>query len=335
MIKIRTIIVDDEPLARKGIRKLLEEEENIEIVYQELKKVCSQLVDRYSSEIIFVNDGSRDTSWSVIKKICQLDQNVKGLNFVRNFGHQNALKSGYDWAKGDLVITMDTDMQDPPLLALDMIQKWEEGYDVVYARRINRNDGFFKKLTAFWYYKLLSMISEFDQPRNVGDFRLVDKNVVVEVRKAKEKNLYLRGLIAWFGFSHAFVDFKRPNRLHGTTGYSWPTMIRFALDGITGFSIFPLRISGYLGTLILFCTLFLFPFSWLGISMNFSPFTTTFSIYFFMGIQFLMLWIMGEYIRRIYEYEKGRPLYILKEVLNDGKNEYEKSSRYRSSRIFR
>jgi dolichol-phosphate mannosyltransferase len=230
------------------------------------------------------------------------------------------LSAGYDVARGDAVISMDADLQDPPTLLLDMIAVWEDDFDIVYARRVNRDDGFLKKLTARWYYRFLDSVAEVKIPRNVGDFRLIDKKVLTELKRCKEKARYLRGMVAWTGFKHSFVDFIRPNRLSGNTGYTWTKMFRLAFDGLTGFSLFPLKIAAYIGVFVIITGVAMF----VGISIDafikhvhyplFKWLVTI--IYIFMGVLFLLLWLIGEYIGRIYEQQKDRPLYIIDESIN-------------------
>lgn len=297
------------------------EERNIDTLYEQVSKALDTVANDYEYEFIFVNDGSRDATWEKVRALAQADRRVRGINFSRNFGHQIALSAGYDAARGDAIISMDADLQDPPTLLLDMLNEWHKGYEIVYARRINRDDGFLKKLTAHWYYKFLDAVAEVKIPRNVGDFRLIDKKVLEALKKCREKARYLRGMVAWTGFKHSFVDFVRPNRIHGTTGYTWTKMFRLAFDGLTGFSLFPLKIAAYVGVFVIitgvamFCGVTIdafvkhvhYPlFKWLVII-----------IYIFMGVLFLLLWLIGEYIGRMYEQQKDRPLYIVDERLND------------------
>lgn len=219
------------------ILPVFNEEANILLIYATLKNILIFL-PKYDYEIIFVNDGSTDGSWNLIQTLIGKDPYVKGMQFSRNFGHQIALTAGYDHAQGDAIITMDTDLQDPPELVLEMIKKWEQGSHIVYARRIDRKDTFLKRITATLYYRLLNVIADVVIPRNVGDFRLIDKKVLMILQHCRERSRYLRGLVAWTGFSCDFVDFQRPNRLHGQTGYTWKKMLKLASDGITGFSVF-------------------------------------------------------------------------------------------------
>lgn len=302
------------------ILPIYNEEENIPVVYNELKKVLSVIESEFNYEIIFVNGGSADLSWQRIHELAQKDNNIFALNFSRNFGHQLALTAGYDKTSGDIIVTMDADLQDPPALILEMIEHWKKGYAIMYARRIDRNDTPAKKISAYWYYHFLEKVSDVKIPRNVGDFRLIDKKVLHYLRQCREKSRYLRGMVAWSGFQYTYVDFERPNRVAGQTGYTWSKMFKLAFDGMTSFSLFPLRLAAYAGAFVVItgCLMFLlvtidaflyntyYPlFKWLVIIL-----------YVFTGIQSLLLWFLGEYIGRIFEQQQGRPLYIVSETLN-------------------
>lgn len=299
------------------------EEENIHVLYKELKSILCDIEDLYAHELIFINDGSKDASWPILKTLAKSDAGVRAVSFSRNFGHQMALTAGYDLAGGDVIITMDADMQDPPKLILDMIKKWEEGYEIVYARRIDRKDSFLKKLTAKLYYKFLDLISDVKIPRNVGDFRLIDKKVLKTLNACREKARYFRGMVAWTGFSHAFINFSRPNRVAGATGYTWKKMFKLAFDGMTSFSMFPLKLAAYIGLFVIATGIFMFlyiTFDAFINNVNYPLFKWLVTIiYIFMGVQFLLLWFLGEYIGRIHDQQKGRPLYIIADELNTSK----------------
>jgi polyisoprenyl-phosphate glycosyltransferase len=296
------------------------EEANLPVIYKELNSILSTIRDSYEYEIILVNDGSRDHSWPIIRELASRDQRIKGITFSRNFGHQMALTAGYDSARGDAVITIDADMQDPPRLILDMIHKWEQGIEIVYARRIDRKDPFLKRLTAKGYYKFLDLISDVKIPRNVGDFRLIDKKVLLTLNTCREKARYFRGMVAWTGFSHAFIDFARPNRMAGTTGYTWKKMFKLAFDGMTGFSMFPLKLAAYIGLFVIAtgAAMFLYiTYDALVHQTDYPLFKWLVTIiYIFMGVQFLLLWFLGEYIGRMHDQQKERPLYVVSEKLN-------------------
>ncbi|MBL8015378.1 MAG: glycosyltransferase family 2 protein [Candidatus Doudnabacteria bacterium] len=299
------------------------ESEGIEQFYAELKKSLAKLKS-YKFDLIFINDGSRDDSLIKLLSIHEQDSRVKVINFSRNFGHQKAITAGLDYAVGDAVVIMDTDLQDPPSVSLELIQKWEEGFEVVYAKRAKRKDTFFKRVTANWYYRLLSKLSEIEIPRNTGDFRLLDRKAVNYLNKFREQNRYMRGLVSFLGFKQTAVEFDRDARFAGKTGYSWGKMIRLALDGIAGFSTAPLRMIAWMGFAVAF-------FSILGILYALlvrllSPETVvsgwTFliiAIFFIGGVQMIMLGILGIYIGRIYTEVQGRPLYIVDSVIKSAK----------------
>lgn len=295
------------------------EQENISILYKTVCELFQSLEQNYFFELIFVDDGSKDHSWPLLEALSQNDERIKVFSFSRNFGHQIALQAGYDHATGDAIISMDADMQHPPALIPALLKKWHEGSDIVYARKINRKDGFVKRKTASFFYKFINKISETTIPEHVSDFRLIDKKVLYVLRQCKERNRFWRGLVPWTGFSHSFIECDYFERHAGTPGYSWKKTIRLAWDGITSFSYAPLRISAYVGFLSLFfATLFGFYMTvktvfWgtsFGLSVWFAEI-----LFFLIGGQFLVLWLLGEYIARIAEQQKGRPLYVVEKSI--------------------
>ncbi len=298
------------------------EEKNIPLLYEKITELMRDAQVEW--EMIFVNDGSMDNTLAVLKGYAQRDHRIKYINLSRNFGHQSALTAGLDKANGDAVISMDCDLQDPPEVVSQMIEKWREGYQIVYARRVNRQDNFLKKYTAIWYYKVLDRFSDTRIPRNVGDFRLIDKVVLMELRKMTEHSRYLRGMVAWLGFKHTFVDFDRPERLHGTPGYTWEKSIKLAMDGLLNFSLLPLKLGFLLGVFFVFLGLLFLAY------MIFDTFVyqakyelikwLTVVIFMAFGGQFILIWILGEYVGRIYEESKERPVYIIHEIGNFDEN---------------
>jgi len=200
-----------------------------------------------------------------------------------------------------------------------MLKKWEKGYEIVYARRKNRKDGILKKITAKIYYLLLDSVSEVSMPRNVGDFRLIDRKVLTELKKCREKYRYLRGMVAWIGFKSSFVDFDRPNRVNGETAYTWKKMIKFAMDGFTGFSMFPLKIASYVGVFVILTGILMFLYVSYDFLLNNTPYPLykwlVILVYIFIGVQFVLMWLIGEYIGRIHDQQKERPLYVIKETI--------------------
>ncbi len=294
-------------------------EESLSLLYQKLTEIADELADSYACEMIFVNDGSKDGSWEIIKQITAYDARVQALSFTRNFGHQIALRACYDNATGDAVISLDADLQDPPALVKDMIAQWEKGACIVYARRRSRNDGFWKDLTASCYYKLLHLVSDVAIPQHVGDFRLIDKKVLEQIQLCRERACYLRGIVAWTGFSHAYVTFDRQEREAGVSGYSWAKLLKLAFDGLSGFSLFPLRIAAFVGFFVIFTGSLMFTYIVFdafihGVRYPLFKWLVTI-IYIFMGVQFLLMWLLGEYIGRMYDQQRNRPLYITDETM--------------------
>lgn len=293
---------------------------NISLIYNALKKILSNIIKKYDYEIIFINDGSIDDTWQKIKEIWEKDKNILGINLSRNFWHQQALTAWYMEASWDLIISMDCDMQDPPILILEMIKKWELWFEVVYARRKDRNDKFFKKYTAILYYKILTKVSDTKIPRNVGDFRLIDKKVLESFKKLKEKDRYIRWIFAWMWFKTTFIDFNRPERILWETWYTWEKMIKLAMDWILNFSTFPLKLWAIIGFFIILLSIWFF----LYVSYDFFINSVDYPLYkwinilllWFMWLQFIFMWILWEYIARIFNETRDRPLYIISEKIN-------------------
>jgi dolichol-phosphate mannosyltransferase len=296
------------------------EAENIDLLYATMNSIIAKLRNRYSVDFIFVNDGSKDDSLAKLRAIATNDSSVSVIDFARNYGHQIAVTAGLDYSVADAVIIMDSDMQDPPQVSLELIKKWEEGFDVVYAQRRTRQDTLFKRLSADLFYRVLQKLADIDIPRNTGDFRLLDRRVVDEIKKFKEHNRFLRGIVSSIGLNQTAVLFDRDQRHAGETGYPLRKMIKFATDGIVGFSSVPLRIIGRIGCGIALVSLVGIIYA---ICMKlFAPSITiegwTFiviSILFIGGVQLIMLGVIGEYIGRIYTEVKGRPLYIINSVI--------------------
>jgi len=296
------------------------EQENIPVIYNALLKVFDTLGTFYEYELIFVDDGSSDCSWHKIKTIAAGDARVRALSFSRNFGHQIALKAGYDIASGDAIITMDADMQHPPQLIPAMIQKWHEGFDIVYAKKVGRKDNFIKRNFAFLFYTLLDFISSISMPHNVSDFRLIDKKVLSVLRRCKEQSLYLRGMVAWSGFKSTFVECHYAKRHRGTTGYTVAKMFKLAWDGVTGFSTFPLKVAAYIGVLIILVATVIGCALLYNVLVHGTYYSLTTwlvgALIYMVGVQFLMLWLLGEYVGRIHEQQKERPLYIIAHTID-------------------
>jgi len=295
------------------------EEKNI----QPLLKRLILVIEKYNFEIIFVSDGSTDKTEEIIKNEAKKNKRIKLISFFRNFGHQMALFAGYKYAKGDAVISLDADLQDPPEIIPKMIEEWQKGAKIVYAKREERDvDSFFKKYTAKIFYRLINFISDIPIPQDVGDFRLIDRKVVDFLKTLSEKPRFLRGLVAWPHFPSSFVYFKREKRIFGKTHYPLSKMINFALDGITAFSIKPLRLATYLGFFTSFIAILIVFYK------SFQHFilkkgewlpgwaSLFFAIVFLGGVQLVTIGIIGEYVGKIYEEIQKRPNYIIKEKIN-------------------
>lgn len=291
---------------------------SLDDLYTEMRKITSSL-KKYSYEFIFVNDGSRDNSLDLLRKLSKNDKNVLVINLSRNFGHQAAVSAGLDKSTGDAVIIMDADLQDPPSVCPELIAQWEENYQVVYAQRRTRKDTFFKKFTANLYYRTLSTLSSVDIPRNTGDFRLVDRKVVDVVCSMNEYHRFLRGMFSFAGFRQVAVQFDRNARQHGRSEYTLKKLIKLAKDGVFGFSDVPLRLVTRLGFTvsalsvigILYALIAKFFFTvpvpgWTMIIV---------AVFFMGGVQLVMLGVVGEYIARIYNEVRQRPIYIIDEEI--------------------
>jgi dolichol-phosphate mannosyltransferase len=298
---------------------LYNEELVIDESYRRLKEVMDTTKESY--EIVFVNDGSKDKTRTRVEQICSKDENIKLINFSRNFGHQAAITAGMDLAMGNAIIVIDADLQDPPEVMLKMIEKWKEGYEVVYGKRTKREgETFFKKFTAKMYYRLLKSMTSVDVPVDTGDFRLIDRKVCDALIALPEKNRYVRGLVSWVGYKQTCVEFVRQERFAGETKYPLKKMIKLALDGITALSYKPLVIAGPLGILA----------SIMGIILMFIDIIKTIlykgqfvSLTLMMAINMIMfgvilgcIGIMGQYIGRIFDESKGRPIYIIDSTKN-------------------
>lgn len=296
------------------------EEINILPMYERLIAALETRVD--GLEILYVDDGSADTSWDKICELAARDQRVEGLRFARNFGHQAALTAGVDAARGRAVVIIDGDLQDPPEVIPEMVDRWREGFEVVYGQRQDREgETWFKLATASIFYRLLRGITNVDIPVDTGDFRLMGSRAIAAFRAMPERNRFIRGLVSWIGFSQTAVAYKRQARQAGETKFSVRKMLRFALDGITSFSFFPLRLATWTGFavstfaflyIIVVLVLKAIGVSWLGYTSLMA------SILFLGGVQLLMIGIMGEYLARIFDEVKRRPLYLVGERTDGG-----------------
>ena len=292
----------------------------------ELYARVSQTMDKTNEkwELILVDDGSKDGSTEIIRSLAEKDIRVKPLIFARNFGHQIAVTAGLDHSKGNAVVIIDSDMQDPPEVILDLIKKWREGYQVVYAVREKRvGETWFKTFTASLFYRTIFRITDIDIPLDTGDFRLMDRAVVDVMNSMRERHRFLRGMSAWVGFRQIGVPYEREARYAGSTKYPFKKMLVLALNAITGFSYFPLQLATYLGFFAAGLSILAIPIVIIMRLMGQQAFlgqaTTLIAVLFLGGVQLISLGILGEYIGRVYDEVKGRPLYIVSEVLNDDK----------------
>jgi dolichol-phosphate mannosyltransferase len=290
------------------------EEQVIPELYRRILAIMDQVEGTW--ELVCVNDGSRDNSLALLLDLRAQDPRVKVLDFSRNFGHQIAITAGADFAQGDAVIVMDADLQDPPEVVLQMIQKWREGYEVVYAvRSVRRGETKFKLWTAGLFYRLLQRITDISIPLDAGDFRLMDRRVVLAMRDLREQHRFMRGLSSWVGFRQYGVEYERAARYAGETKYPLRKMIRLATSAITGFSHVPLQLATFVGfglaLISLLAILITVILRLSGSSFFLGQATTLVSVLFLGGVQLIFLGIIGEYLGRIYDEVKHRPLYIV------------------------
>lgn len=292
------------------------EQPNIRILFDRLTTVMQQLSG--DCELIFVNDGSKDQTLALVKALSVNEKTVKFINLSRNFGHQIAVSAGLDLCTGDRVVIIDADLQDPPELIIEMDQKMNEGFEVVYARRKKREgESVMKLLTARLFYRVLANIASINIPLDTGDFRIMDRKVVDVLRKMPEQNKFLRGQISWIGFRQTFVEYDRSERHGGATGYTYAKMFRFAVDGITSFSDAPLRIASFMGFVVSGVAFLVLLYALYGTFFlkNTVPgwASVIVSVLFLGGIQLISLGLLGEYLSRISANVKNRPLYIVDE----------------------
>ena len=296
------------------------EEEVLQIFYDKITEISAGIDADF--EFLFVDDGSKDKTLDILREFSQNDERVKYISFSRNFGKEAAMYAGLKESTGDFVAIMDADLQDPPEIIPEMIKLWEDGSEVIYGKRKTRpGESVFKLFSAKMFYDFLNSMSEVDIPKNTGDFRLVDRKVVDVVNSLPEHNKFLRGLFSWVGFEQKEFLYDRQKREFGETKYPLKKMIKLAKDGIISFSSKPLKLVGGVGVLSIllsFCILLYsicsFIFKWNNLTAGWTSIMV--SITFFAGVQLFALWIMSEYVSRIYDESKGRPEYIIKEKIN-------------------
>ncbi|MBD2600257.1 MULTISPECIES: glycosyltransferase family 2 protein [Microcystis] len=304
------------PVRISVVAPLYNEQENIDALFRRLLAVLEALNTSY--EVICVNDGSRDNTLKNLVEYHQLYPQIKVVNLSRNFGKDTAMSAGIDYSQGMAVIPIDADLQDPPELIAEMIEKWHEGYDVVYASRLVRiGESWFKRFSAEGFYQVINKLSRVSIPPNTGDFRLIDRRVVESIKKMPERQRFMKGIFAWVGYKQTSILFDREPRYQGQTKWNYWKLWNFAIDGITSFSFLPLKVWTYVGLIIALVSLVYASFLILrtiifGIDVP-GYASLMVAVLFLGGIQLLTLGIIGEYIGRVYEEVKGRPLYLVRD----------------------
>ena len=304
------------PVRISVVAPLYNEQENIDALFRRLLEVLEALNTSY--EVICVNDGSRDNTLKNLVEYHQLYPQIKVVNLSRNFGKDTAMSAGIDYSQGMAVIPIDADLQDPPELIAEMIEKWHEGYDVVYAsRRVRIGESWFKRFSAEGFYQVINKLSRVSIPPNTGDFRLIDRRVVESIKKMPERQRFMKGIFAWVGYKQTSILFDREPRYQGQTKWNYWKLWDFAIDGITSFSFLPLKVWTYVGLIIALVSLVYASFLILrtiifGIDVP-GYASLMVAVLFLGGIQLLTLGIIGEYIGRVYEEVKGRPLYLVRD----------------------
>lgn len=299
------------------IAPIYNEIDNLPELYRRVKEVMDSHGEPW--EFILVDDGSTDGSTEKIRELAEKDKIIRPVIFARNFGHQVAITAGWDFARGDAVVIIDADLQDPPEVILELAKKWKEGYEVVYAVRGEREgESWFKLWTASMFYRLIYQITDVKIPVDTGDFRLMDRKVVNVLKQMKERHRFPRGMSAWVGFKQIGVTYKRAARLAGVTKYPFKKMVRLAVNAITGFSYFPLQVATYFGFISAGISILAIPvvavLRLAGSHFFEGQATTLISVLFLGGVQLISLGILGEYVGRLYDEAKGRPLYIVREA---------------------
>jgi glycosyltransferase involved in cell wall biosynthesis len=291
---------------------------NLPEFYRRVKEVMEATGETW--ELVLVDDGSTDGSTDLVRQLAKQDPHIRPVIFARNFGHQIAITAGWDYANGNAVIAMDTDLQDPPEVIPDLIAKWREGYEVVFATRSAKEregETWFKLFTASLFYRLIYRITDVKMPLDAGDFRLLDHQVVTVLRSMRERYRFPRGMTAWVGFKQVGVPYKRAARLSGETKYPFRKMFKLAINAITGFSYFPLQLATYIGFISALLAILTIPvvviMRLVGSAAFFGQASTLIAVLFLGGVQLICTGILGEYIGRLYDEAKGRPLYIVRE----------------------
>ena len=305
------------------IAPIFNEKENLPVLYKRISDVMNSTNEAW--ELVLVDDGSRDGSTDIIRALAEQDPRVRPVIFARNFGHQIAVTAGLDYSRGQAVVIIDADLQDPPELILEMIEKWREGYEVVYAVRAQREgETWFKLFTASLFYRMIYRITDVKIPLDTGDFRLMDLKVVNVMNSMRERHRFLRGMSSWVGFKQTGVSYNRAARQAGETKYPFRKMFKLALNAVTGFSYFPLQLATYMGFISAALAIIAIPVVII-LRVTGAPdarpllgqATTLIAVLFLGGTQMISLGILGEYIGRIYDEVKGRPLYVVSQAPQD------------------
>lgn len=299
------------------IAPIFNEAESIPELYRRVKEVMDSTGEPW--ELVLIDDGSRDGSTDMLRELGAADSRVRPVIFARNFGHQIAVTAGWDYARGDAVIVIDADLQDPPEVILDLIAKWREGYEVVYAVRAEREgESKFKLWTAALFYRLIYRITDVEIPLDAGDFRLMDRKVINVLTSMHERHRFLRGMSSWVGFKQVGVPYKRAARFAGETKYPFKKMLKLAINAITGFSFFPLQLATYLGFIAASLSILMIPVVIILRSITGTELvgqaSTLVAVLFLGGVQLIFLGVLGEYLGRVYDEVRGRPLYIVSEA---------------------
>jgi len=302
------------------IAPIYNELDNLPVLYRRVKEVMDSTREPW--ELILVDDGSTDGSTEIIRGLAKKDKQIRPIIFARNFGHQIAITAGWDHARGDAVVIIDADLQDPPELILEMAQKWKEGNEVVFAVRAEREgESWFKLWTASLFYRIIYRITDVKIPLDTGDFRLMDRKVVNVLKQMRERHRFPRGMSAWVGFKQVGVEYKRAARVAGETKYPFRKMFRLAINAVTSFSYFPLQVATFFGFISAGVAALAIPvvvyMRITGSQAFFGQATTLIAVLFLGGVQLISLGILGEYIGRLYDEAKGRPLYIIREMPED------------------
>ena len=299
------------------IAPVFNERESLPVLLQRVTEVKDTTGDPW--ELVLVDDGSQDGSTEIIREMARQDERIRPVIFARNFGHQIAVTAGLDYSRGQAVVIIDADLQDPPEVILELIQKWREGNEVVYAIRAEREgETWFKTFTASLFYRLIFRITDVKIPMDTGDFRLLDRKVVNVMNSMRERYRFLRGMSAWVGFKQVGVPYRRAARFAGSTKYPFKKMLKLAITAVTGFSYFPLQVATFIGFISAVIAILAIPVVIIerlaGNGAFLGQATTLIAVLFLGGVQLISLGILGEYIGRIYDEVKGRPLYIVREA---------------------